>query len=303
MPAAAPSLAGFFDPPQPLLCLIFGFAVFALVYGIGLARRRRRTDFWPALAYLSGLASLALFTQTWLDELGRSLFAAHRLQHLVLHHLGPLLIALAGPGPVLAAGLPAGAGHRLARLANRATLRRAYEWLQHPVIGGVVFVGLIALWLTPAVHGLAMASPAGYWLMNLGMAADGLVFWWFMLDPRPPGATRTTYGIGLRIAVLWAIMPPQIAIGAYITLTEQRLYPGYAAAERAWGLSAAADQQLGGLLTWIPPAMMSVLATLILIGYGFAHQRRARRDRSGAATRHAGPDRAENPTSTGSHQA
>lgn len=285
---------GFFDPPHPLPWLIGMFGAFALVYVAGLVRRRRRADLWPAISFALGLAGLYLFTQTGLDAFGRQLFAAHRLQHLVLHHLGPFFIALSAPTPVIAAGLPAAVQRAGAHLPRPAAIRHGYRMLQHPVIGGLIFVGLIGFWLTPAIHRLAMLSTTGYWLMNLGMAADGLAFWWFMLDRRPPGATATTYGIGLRIAVLWAIMPPQIAIGAYITLTSRALYPGYGAHEAAYGITAATDQQLGGLLTWIPPAMMSVVATLILLRLAFAHERR--RHRSYAAVRRAAPDPAENPT-------
>ena len=293
-PAWLVDIAGFFVPVDPLIALLAVYALIVIVYARGVIRRRRRTDIAPAIAFMGGLIGLYLFTQTGLDGLGRRLFFVHRLQHLVLHHLAPFLIALALPSAVLAAGLPAGLRLRLARASAPWFLRLSYRTVQQPVVGGALFVGLIALWLTPAVHHWAMASRAGYWLMNGSMAVEGLAFWWFMLDPRPPGASTTTHGFGTRIAVLWAVMPPQIAIGAMITLSPVGLYPGYAAAEQAYGVSAAMDQQVGGLLTWIPPAMMSVIGTLVIMRFAFAHQRATARSEAV----HDDPGPGENPTSS-----
>jgi len=264
-------MIAFLAPDRPLYWLIAGYALVALCYIRGLYLRGERRDLLPAVLFIAGLIGLYLLTQTALDRWGRELFYAHRVQHLFLHHLAPFLIALAAPSDVLLAGIPSAWQRASKRIPVPPILRLGYRWLQDPLIGAVLFVGMIAFWLTPAIHMLAMQSLTGYWLMNLGMAADGLAFWWFMLDRRPPGASATTYSVGKRIVVLWAIMPPQIAIGAYITLTSQTLYPHYATAEALTGISAMTDQQLGGLITWIPAAMMSVVGTLILLSFSFRH--------------------------------
>lgn len=300
MTPVAASFIGFVTPDHPLAWLL---ALYALVIGCyvrGLWQRRRAADLAPAAAFFIGLAGLWLFTQTGLDTLGRRLFYVHRLQHLVLHHLGPFFIALAAPSAVLVAGLPARLRSGLATCCLPRPLTGFYRVIQQPVIGGALFVGLLALWLTPAIHGWAMAHAFGYWTMNLSMVVEGLAFWWFMLDPRPPGASATTHALSTRVIVLWAIMPPQIAIGAFITLAAPGLYPGYAPMEAAYGISAGVDQQIGGLLTWIPPAMMSVVGTLIILRFGFAHFRQANPasdGRSRAGARRGVRDPAENATS------
>jgi putative membrane protein len=269
MPAALAPLA----PWEPLWPLI---AVFALVLGLylrGLFRRRRAWDAPGALAFIAGLAGMYVVMQTQFDYYAQYMFFIHRLQHLVLHHLGPFLIALGMPAAVLAAGAPRWLRTWLTRGAHNAVFRALYRWLQQPVIAGLLFVGLIYFWLLPAVHFDAMLSARNYWLMNLSMAADGLLFWWFMLDPRPPGATPVTRGIGLRILVLWAVMPPQIVLGAWIALSDHVIFDVYAVCGRAWPVSPLVDQQLGGLITWIPAAMMSVLATLVLLRLYFRNER------------------------------
>ena len=253
--------------------LIALFALVAGLYGRGLYRRRRWKDLPAAIAFLVGLVAMYAVMQTRLDYYSQYMFFVHRLQHLILHHLGPFLIALACPAAVLAAGAPRwlNAGGRA--LVNSPPVALLYRTLQQPIIAGVLFVGLIYFWLWPSVHFDAMLSRQLYWVMNLSMAVDGLLFWWFMLDPRPPGATPVTRGIGLRVFVLWAVMPPQIILGAYIALSPQTVFDVYAVCGRAWPMSPITDQQLGGLITWIPAAMMSVLATLVLIRFYFRNER------------------------------
>jgi len=270
-------IARWATPWEPIPWLITIFAVVAAFYIHGLARRRRARDIVPAFAFLVGLASMYIVMQTHVDYYAQYMFFIHRAQHLILHHLGPFLIALSMPTAVLAAGAPGWLNAGMQWLADLPPVVWLYRVVQHPVIGALLFVGLIAFWLTPSIHFTAMLSARDYWLMNLSMAVDGLLFWWFMLDARRPGATPTTYSIGLRILVLWAVMPPQIAMGAYIALAPDTVYDVYAVCGRAFPISPIVDQQLGGLITWIPAAMMSVVATLILLRFGFAHERQRTR--------------------------
>lgn len=260
-------------PWEPLYWLIAVFALIAGLYLRGLVRRRRARDALPAVAFFLGLGSMYAVMQTHIDYYAQYMFFIHRAQHLILHHLGPFLIALSMPTAILAAGSPAWLKRGVNGLAALPPVAWAYRFVQHPVISALLFVGLIYFWLTPSIHFTAMLSARDYWLMNLSMAVDGLLFWWFMMDPRAPGATRTTYSIGLRIIVLWAVMPPQIVLGAYIALAPDAVYDVYAVCGRAFPISPIVDQQLGGLITWIPAAMMSVVATLILLRFGFRHER------------------------------
>lgn len=264
-------------PWEPQAWLIILFVVFFLTYCRGLVLRKRWRDAPGAAAFFTGLIAMYVVMQTRFDYYAQYMFFIHRLQHLVLHHLGPFLIALAAPSAVLAAGSPAIVRRVGQRLVNSAPFKFLYRALQQPLIAGLLFVGLIFFWLWPSVHFDAMLSQQRYWLMNLSMAADGLLFWWFMLDPRPPGTTHVTRSIGLRILVLWAVMPPQIILGAYIALSSEVIFDVYAVCGRAWPLSPLVDQQIGGLITWIPAAMMSVLATLVLIRFYFRNERAQQR--------------------------
>ncbi len=269
-------------PWEPLWWLIGGFAAVAAFYVRGWRRAPDTTSGVRAFAFFVGLIGMYAVMQTRFDYVAQHMFFIHRIQHLVLHHLGPFLIAVSAPAAVLRAGVPDGWIRRLQTLGNNPlaaagyrTLGASYRLVQHPVPSALLFVGLIVFWLQPGIHFDAMLSARDYWIMNLSMAVDGLLFWWVMLDPRPPGTTPVTYGIGLRIIVLWAVMLPQIAVGAWIALTPHIIYDVYAVCGRIWPMSPIVDQQVGGLITWIPAAMMSVLASLVLLAVRFRHEQAA----------------------------
>ncbi|MDE2150405.1 MAG: cytochrome c oxidase assembly protein [Gammaproteobacteria bacterium] len=217
------------------------------------------------LAYLLGVLSLYAMLQTRIDYYAQHMFYIHRLQHLVLHHLGPFLIALSAPQPVLRAGVPNAMWRRgLAPVLHSAWVRRPLQLMLSPILAPVLFVAGIGFWLIPPVHFAAMLSLPIYNTMNWSMIVDGLPFWWLMLDPRPRPPARLGYGA--RIAVLMAVMLPQILIGAVIGLSRHDLFNVYGICGRLYPISAVTDQQIGGLIIWIPGSMMSVIAALLVLG-------------------------------------
>ncbi|MGA7538877.1 MAG: cytochrome c oxidase assembly protein [Steroidobacteraceae bacterium] len=289
-----PSDLGYLLPWQFSPTVFLTCAIVVALYVRGLRALRRGADqvgFWRAFTFFLGVALNYAVLQTYVDFLAQHMFWIHRLQHLILHHIGPVLIVLTAPGPVLRAGIPAGLA---ARLRIGAWMRRPgqllFRAIQHPLIAPTLFVGLIFLWLTPTIHFSAMIDGRRYLLMNWSMLADGLLFWWLMLAPRERQGSAAL-GYGTRIAILTIIAVPQILLGAYIALHATPLYDVYAVCGRAWAISPIEDQQIGGLLTWIPAAMMSLIGVLVVLHYILhdpgATARRMRgplaADRSGAA--------------------
>lgn len=216
------------------------------------------------IAFLAGLILCYAVLHTRFDYYAQYVFFIHRAQHLVLHHTGPFLIALAVPWPVLALGMPDNARRWLRPLWRSAAVQGVYRFVQHPVVAPILFVGLIYFWLIPEIHFDAMLSLTLYHVMNWSMLIDGLLFWWLMLNPRPRGGSAVT-SYAARVLILFMIMLPQIALGAYIALSGNALYDVYDVCGRALTISPGTDQELGGLLTWIPAAMMSVLGILVVI--------------------------------------
>ncbi len=241
----------------------------AVLYGLGaraVANAGEQAGFWRPFSFFLGVLLCYLVIHSRLDYYGQYLFFMHRGQHLVLHHLGALLIALGDPVRFWKTAMRS--LHIGPRTAGQARILRALaipvRVLQHPVVGSIVFFGLIYLWLIPRIHFDAMLSEELYLLMNWSMLVDGVLFWLVIVDPRPPrDSSMPGYGTRLFMIVFTAI--PQIVLGAYITFSRENLYDVYSVCGRAWPIDPETDQLYGGLMTWIPPAMMEAIAALIVL--------------------------------------
>ena len=252
-----------FSPAVLIACL--GAAI---LYWLGLRQRRRdgeQTGFGRTLSFYIGIILVYGVMQTYVDYLSQHMFWVHRLQHMILHHVAPFLIVLAYPHEILGRALPRSLHDRfLLPIWNSLPVRSSYRFLQNPVVSPLLFVGLIYFWLIPSIHFDAMLSASLYQVMNWSMLLDGLLFWWLIVDNRPPEAYGTTR-YPIRIIILFATQMLQIFIGAPIALSHHVLYSVYSVCGRAWPISPLTDQAIGGLVTWIPSAMMSVLGILVVV--------------------------------------
>lgn len=254
-------------PWEPSVTVVVCFGLAAWLYWRG-ARRAPATAPWHRqLLFWVGLLIVYTGLHTHLDYYAEHEFFIHRIQHMGLHHMGPFLIALAYPGITMRRGLPVRLRkHWLRPALAWPPVRMLLDVLLHPLVAAVIFVGLIYFWLWPAVHFDAMLDWRLYRVMNFSMAADGMLFWWLVLDHRPRPPARLSPGI--RVLVALAVILPQILVGAYVTFTSTDLYPIYSLCGRAFAsITPLQDQHLGGLILWIPSSMMSVLAALVAFGH------------------------------------
>jgi putative membrane protein len=239
-------------------------ALVAIAGTLYLRGARRSSPPVPAArraAFYAGLVLIYAALQTRWDYYAGHMFFVHRLQHFALHDLGPFLLAWSAPAPVLASG----AGERLREWprAARAALRIPARIVFDPWTATGLFVSSLAFWVWPPVHFDAMLSNWVYTTMNWSVVVLDLPFWWLILDPRPYPESRLRQGA--RIVMLSAVMLPMILIGAVIGLSRHDLYPVYELCGRIFPLSPVTDQQLGGLIIWIPGSLLAVLAALVAL--------------------------------------
>lgn len=158
-----------------------------------------------------------------LCALSAALFSAR-----VVHHV--LLVAVAAP--LLALAWPA-----------RRTLPKMPAFL----VSTLVLWG----WHLPEAYDLALSNVAVYWAMQISLLASAVLFWKAALNPG--GAP----GQGLFL-VLAGYM--QMAfLGALLSFAPESLYAAHAVAPLAWGFSPLSDQQLGGLVMWVPAGLPFVV--------------------------------------------
>lgn len=222
--------------------------------------------------YAAGVLLTYAVLQTHFDYLAQHMFTLTRVQHLVTHHLGPFLMVLGRPGAALREGMPAW----LRRVQEAPAVRRVVAVLQQPVVAGVLFVGLIFVWLIPPVLFRVMIDARLYALMNWSMVIDGLLFWSLVLDDQPKPPARLSRGV--RLLLVFAVQWPQIAGGAIIGFTERSLYPYYDLCGRLFqSVPAQTDQQIGAFLIWFGGGMMSTVTALMLLRALWAEEERQAR--------------------------
>ncbi|HVU36513.1 MAG TPA: cytochrome c oxidase assembly protein [Opitutaceae bacterium] len=231
--------------------------------------RRQPVSVARQLGFWAGLAVLYAALHTWLDYYSEREFFIGRVQQLALHDFGPFLLALAAPGAVLWAGVPERWRVRWLEPIRQARLTgKLGRVMTHPAAVGIIYVGLGWFWLLPYVHFYAMLDVFLYRLMNWSMVCAGLLFWSLVLDLRKSPPARLSAGV--RLALIAAIMPLQMAPGILLTFSTTNFYPLYDLCGRAFsGINFHEDQTIGGLIIWIPGSMMNLVGALTALYLGF----------------------------------
>ncbi|MDE2087529.1 MAG: cytochrome c oxidase assembly protein, partial [Xanthomonadaceae bacterium] len=210
------------------------------------------------------MAVIWVTLQTYLDFYAEHEFFVHRLQQLLLHHLAPLLICASYPASVLRAGLP-----RRWRLRWFKRLRCSWPWriasgvLLQPMVATVLFVFFVLIWLVPSMQTLAMLDWRVYRFMNWTMLLSGFAYWSLILDhrPHPPGRM----GAGMRVLSPGITMTPQILAGAIVTFSRTDLYPIFEICGRAFTFNVLTGQMIGGVITWVPAALIESIGALLAL--------------------------------------
>ncbi|MDD5579347.1 MAG: cytochrome c oxidase assembly protein [Methylobacter sp.] len=251
-----------FVPWEESITFIAVISVVAILYINGCAEChppfRQKLYFWV------GLVSLYIVSQTQFEYYSEHEFFMHRLQHVVLHHFAPFFIALSRPGAILFAGMPLEGKRWIRTILQSRLAQQLLAIVCQPVIAVILFDGLIFFWLLPSIHFIAMIDWRLYRVMNWSAIITGLMFWSLVLPPSPQKSAYRS--AGCRIAMMLAVIPPQIVVGALIFFAPQELYPIYTLCGRAFThLDPLTDQQIGGLIMWIPASMMSVIGIMLVI--------------------------------------
>ena len=226
--------------------------------GSGRGVRRPR-----AIAFAGAMIALGVALLSPLDPLGETLFSAHMVQHLVLMTVAAPLVAYSMPLPTMLRALPRDMGKRLARAWVRAaTVRSTVRALASPGVSWVPQTAALWLWHTTSLYEAALRHPLTHALEHGSFLATALLFWWGILN-----VTRRPYRSGIlkAIAALFITTLQSGVLGALVAMSSHPWYPLHARGAAAWGMSALEDQQLAGLIMWVPGGMFYVVAALYLM--------------------------------------
>lgn len=226
------------------LCRFDPLAVAALVATPAVIVARRAELGARAVALASAMVVLVAALASPIGSLADGyLFSAHMMQHLLLVLVVPPLALLGWPAP---------------RAARAGATRR--RW--HPLLPWVLGVGAMWLWHEPALCDAASSNPLVHRVQELSLLAMGTAFWWPVLAPRDSARLSPLAGIlylftacvGCTLLGILITFAP-VEVCSVFAHPVDRLGVMHLVRDR-WGLSAEKDQQIGGLLMWVPACLV-----------------------------------------------
>lgn len=242
----------------------------AVAYFLAVRKIRRRGDGWPWLrtaSWMVGMIALVYITSGGPSVYGRVLFSAHMVDHMALTMVVPIFMVLGAPVSLALKALQArGDGSRGIREWILVIVHSKFAAVvTHPLFAAANFAGSIVLFYYTPLFGYALRDHVGHELMNLHFTITGYLFVLSMIgiDPVP---RRFPYP--LRLIVLLATMAFHAFFGIAIMSSTTLLQASYFGnLGRDWGLSAIADQQMGGAIAWgigeVPTVLIAVVVAVI----------------------------------------
>ncbi len=236
--------------------IILGLLAFGGAYllGVGPLRQRYRlgppVEGWRVSVFLLGVLVLMGALLSPIHDLGeRYLFSFHMLQHMLLMLVFPPLVLIGTP-PWL-----------LRPLLRNTTVRGAASFVTRPVAAFLIFNTVLVFWHVPGLYDLALRERNIHILEHITFMGAAVIMWWPVLSPMSE-LPRAPY-IG-QMAYLFMVPTVSAILGAFITFSESVWYDWYAEAPRIWEISAKTDQEIGGLLMWVPGGAV-FMASLIIV--------------------------------------
>lgn len=237
--------------------VVIGCAVLAAAY---LALIRRRTPF-QTLSFIFATLLLLVDLVSPLDTLADTyLFSAHVVQHFLLALVIPPLWILAIPAPAL----------------SRPGLIRVERALSQPMLAWSLGVGTMLAWHIPVLFNAALANPGLHVFQHVSFLITGAIFWWPIFAP---AASRRMEPLPA-IFYLFSACTACSLLGAVLTFTPPGWYPAYLnpagypeilrQIRGGWGLDPRSDQQLGGMLMWVPGCLVYLTAILARVARWYA---------------------------------
>lgn len=226
----------------------------------------RGVSFGQVAAFWTGWLVAALAVTSPLHWLGERLFTAHMTEHELLMVVAAPLIAYARINGPLLWSLPGSFRPVAGRILNLPPVTRAWRFISHPV-SATAFHGLaLWAWHAPPLYAWALANLAVHRLQHISFFATSLLFWWVLLHGR--GRDRSNrIRDGIAIACLFITILHSGVLGALLTISPRLWIPGQSALAGEFGLSPLEDQQLAGILMWVPMGILYTGAALF-----FAHR-------------------------------
>lgn len=154
-------------------------------------------------------------------------------------------------------------------MSPRHSVHRAFQRLANPFVAVAIYVVTIAVWHIPSLFDLAQGRTLMHDLQHVMFLTTALLYWWPVVHPTG-GRRRLSYALAVPY-----LLPPFLEgmlLGALITLSSEPLYDTYIDTQGIWGLSTLEDQQLAGLIMWVPGGMMFLIPLFSLLWFALRQE-------------------------------
>ncbi len=213
----------------------------------------------PVGCFALGWISLVLALDSPLHEIGEQLFWVHMTQHEVLMLISAPLLVLGRPLVPFLYALSPKWRQRAADIGRTRAFRKGWRLVSAPVSAWLISAIALWAWHAPSLFTRAIENDSIHAAQHASFLLTALLFWWPLVN----GVPRMGYG-GALVYVFTTAMHTSV-LGALLTFARTSWYSPYATTAPLWNLTPLEDQQLGGLIMWIPAGTVLLAAFLILL--------------------------------------
>ncbi|MFM0556552.1 cytochrome c oxidase assembly protein [Paraburkholderia sediminicola] len=256
---SAPAVLRWTFEPWVVALLVVSLGLYAVGYRHLCARSKRSRGIRARhlAAFVLGWLTLVAALDSPLDALSAALFSAHMVQHELMMIVAAPLLVLGRPLAVWLWAFSPTARHAIAAAVRTQPLRGLWQMLRLPVVAWLLHATALWAWHMPQLFEAALASPGIHTFQHASFLLSALLFWWVVFGE---GARRDQSGYAM--LSLFTTMVHTGALGALLTLAPGLWYPAYIEPTSALGLDPLQDQQLGGLVMWVPGGLAYLVAAL-----------------------------------------
>jgi putative membrane protein len=244
--------------------VVIPLAVAAVTYAIGSRRpahaTERATGGWTVPCFWLGWITLVIALVSPLDTLSDQLFWVHMVQHELLMTVAAPLLVLGRPLAVCTRALPTRYTAALHHAWRSRGAQRVWGVITRPFDAWVLHGAAIWIWHAPVLFDAALASDFVHAVQHLAFLLTALLFWEALFYSQ-----RHAAAAGLAVVYLFTTAVHTGALGALMTFARVPWYPTYAQRALPWGFTPMQDQQLAGLIMWIPGSVVYLIAALVLM--------------------------------------
>ncbi|HEY6246134.1 MAG TPA: cytochrome c oxidase assembly protein [Pyrinomonadaceae bacterium] len=260
---------------EPLVTISLALTAFLFIAGLRKLWRESGTNRgirkWEATMFAGGWLALFVALISPLHSWGRVLFSAHMTQHEVLMLVAAPLLVLGRPLIAFMWAIPMSWARQLGAITRLSWFAATWRVVTLPFVAWLIHAIALWVWHIPVLFDAVLNNELIHTLQHISFLFSAILFWWALVH-----GGRGWMGYGAALLYVFTTSLHSGLLGAFLTFSTTVWYPGYNGLTRSWELTPVEDQQLGGLIMWIPAGLVYAIAGLALLaGWILEAERRA----------------------------